>query len=219
LIADGHHRYATYLKFQRDRHAAGSGPGPWDFGLAFLVDARRFGPTVEAIHRVIPELGYEPAIAAAADGFTVTPIEGPIEAALQHLARAGADDPAFLITDGTLWSLLTDPHPDKLADALPAGHGSAWRTLDVTIAHRYLIGNLWSRLGLTDTAETVLFQHDVTAALQQAGAAGGICLLLNPTPVDQVARVAAEGDRMPRKSTLFLPKPRTGMLFRPFDQH
>src|SRR5438045_2920831 len=29
VIADGHHRYATFLRYQADRHAAGDGNGPW----------------------------------------------------------------------------------------------------------------------------------------------------------------------------------------------
>ena len=51
VIADGHHRYATYLRHQADRHAAGAGAGPWDRGLALLVDASTYGPQVHAIHR------------------------------------------------------------------------------------------------------------------------------------------------------------------------
>ncbi len=53
VIADGHHRYATYLRRQADRHAAGDGPGPWDLGLALLVDAQEHGPCVHAVHRVV----------------------------------------------------------------------------------------------------------------------------------------------------------------------
>jgi uncharacterized protein (DUF1015 family) len=53
--------------------------------------------------------------------------------------------------------------------------------------------------------------------LALAKAADGTALLLNPTPVDAVAAVAIAGDRMPRKSTLFTPKPRTGLLIRTFD--
>ena len=29
VIADGHHRYTTYLHMQEERRAAGAGPGPW----------------------------------------------------------------------------------------------------------------------------------------------------------------------------------------------
>jgi uncharacterized protein (DUF1015 family) len=70
---------------------------------------------------------------------------------------------------------------------------------------------------LPDTVETVRYAHDVDEALALAKAADGTALLLNPTPVDAVAAVAIAGDRMPRKSTLFTPKPRTGLLIRTFD--
>jgi uncharacterized protein (DUF1015 family) len=60
------------------------------------------------------------------------------------------------------------------------------------------------------------FRHDLPAALAAAGTSG-TALLLNPTPVEAVAAVAAAGDRMPRKSTLFTPKPRTGLLIRLLD--
>jgi len=62
----------------------------------------------------------------------------------------------------------------------------------------------------------VEFHHDVDSALNSARSTGGVALLLNPTPVADVAAVAAEGDRMPRKSTLFVPKPATGLLMRAF---
>jgi uncharacterized protein (DUF1015 family) len=42
-------------------------------------------------------------------------------------------------------------------------------------------------------------------------------VLLNPTSAEAVAAVAAAGERMPRKSTLFTPKPRTGLVLR--DHH
>ena len=67
VIADGHHRYATYLQYQARRHAAGDGPGPWDFGLAFLVDGSAFGPQVHAIHRAVPGLTADRAIELARD--------------------------------------------------------------------------------------------------------------------------------------------------------
>ena len=90
---------------------------------------------------------------------------------------------------------------------------AAWRGLDVSVAHYLLVRQLW---GLEDTVEIVGFRHDLDSALQAAGDTG-TALLLNPTPVEAVAAVAAAGDRMPRKSTLFTPKPRTGLLLRLLD--
>jgi uncharacterized protein (DUF1015 family) len=214
VIADGHHRYATFLQYQAERHAAGAGEGPWDFGLAFLVDGSTFGPQVHAIHRAVPSLAPDRAIELASDGFVVTEIAGGLRAAADLLAKAGQDGTAFVVTDGARAWLLTNPDPVKLAAAMPAERSAAWRALDVAIAHRYLISALW---GLDDTEAIVEFHHDLAAAAQAANASNGVALLLNPTPVADVAAVAASGERMPRKSTLFVPKPATGLLIRTFS--
>src|SRR6478672_3972703 len=47
LIADGHHRYATYRELQH-RLRGERGAGPWDFGLTLLVDSSNYGPQVHA---------------------------------------------------------------------------------------------------------------------------------------------------------------------------
>jgi uncharacterized protein (DUF1015 family) len=213
VIADGHHRYATFLQYQAQRHTAGDGSGPWDYGLAFLVDGSTFGPQVHAIHRAVPSLPAERAIELAAAGFSVTEIAGGLRAAEDLLAKAGVDGVAFVVTDGIRAWLLTNPDPEKLAAALPADRSEAWRALDVAVAHGFLIGALW---GLDDREDVVEFHHDVAAATRAAKAGSGVALLLNPTPVADVAAVAAAGERMPRKSTLFVPKPATGLLIRAF---
>ena len=213
VIADGHHRYATFLRYQADRHAAGDGAGPWDLGLAFLVDGSAFGPEVHAIHRAVPGLPTAEAASLAAAGFTVTEQTEGLEAALAALEAAGRTSTAFLLTDGAQSFLLTHPNPERLAAAMPAERSDAWKALDVAVAHTLLIADLWH---LDDNEQVVEFHHDVPAAVAAAQASGGTALLLNPTPVADVAAVAAAGDRMPRKSTLFVPKPATGLLIRAF---
>jgi uncharacterized protein (DUF1015 family) len=211
VIADGHHRYATYLRHQADRRAAGAGAGPWDRGLALLVDASTYGPQVHAIHRYVPGLSLDDAVSRAAAGFTVQDV--PSSSALAALTAADKAT-AFVVTDGDRWVLLSDPSPDLVASTLPAERSAAWRSLDVTIAHRVLIDRLWQ---LQDTEDVVGFEHDVPAAVAAAQRTGGVALLLNPTPVEAVAAVAEAGERMPRKSTLFTPKPRTGLLIRAYE--
>jgi uncharacterized protein (DUF1015 family) len=213
VIADGHHRYATFLRYQADRHAAGDGPGPWDLGLAFLVDGSAFGPQVHAIHRVIPGLPAAEAVRRAEGAFTVRQVPGPVDDALDELAKAGVDGTAFVVTDGDSSWLLVDADPEQLAASLPSERSEAFRALDVTIAHLFLIRRVW---GLEDREDVVDYRHDVPAAISAARASGGVALLLNPTPVADVAAVAAAGERMPRKSTLFVPKPATGLLIRAF---
>ena len=210
VIADGHHRYATYLRHQADRHAAGAGAGPWDRGLALLVDASTYGPQVHAIHRVVPGLSLADAVSRAAGGFSTRDV--PAADALDTLGAVDTGA-AFLLTDGERWVLLTDPDPALVAATLPAERSAAWRSLDVTVAHRVLIDRLWA---LEDHEDVVGFEHSVADAVAAARRTGGTALLLNPTPVQGVAAVAEAGERMPRKSTLFTPKPRTGLLMRAY---
>ena len=54
LVADGHHRYAAYLRLQERE------PGtPWDRGLAMVVDQEDTPLHLGAIHRVLPGLTLE----------------------------------------------------------------------------------------------------------------------------------------------------------------
>lgn len=213
LIADGHHRYATYLQRQRERWAAGHGPGPWDAGLCLLVDATAFGPQVHPIHRVVPGRPVAELAEQAARGAAVRRLDVGLDEALAGLAAAGAHGPAFLLADATATELhlVTEPDPAQLAAAVPAGRSAAWAALDVSVLHAYLVAALWR---LPDDVEHVGYEHDVAAALAAAGRTDGTAVLLNPTPVEAVAAVAGAGERMPRKSTLFTPKPRSGLVIR-----
>jgi uncharacterized protein (DUF1015 family) len=211
LIADGHHRYATYLQRQAERHAAGLGPGPWDLGLTFLVDATAFGPEVHPIHRVIPGRGAADLAAEAAAGMSVAEVTGGLPTALDRLAAASG--PAYVVSDGDRSWLLSDPDPARAAASLPSERSDAWKALDVSVLHGYVVPALW---GLPDTVDTVGYEHDVDAALAAARRTSGSAVLLNPTPVAAVAVVAGGGERMPRKSTLFTPKPRTGLVIRDY---
>ena len=51
MIADGHHRYATSLRF-RDEMRDGHGSGPWDRVMMLLADAAAEEPPVLPFHRV-----------------------------------------------------------------------------------------------------------------------------------------------------------------------
>ncbi|MGO8882935.1 MAG: DUF1015 family protein [Streptosporangiaceae bacterium] len=220
LIADGHHRYAAYRGLQERRHQAGEGPGPWDFGLAMLVDSASYPPQIAAIHRVIP--GMAPAAAAekAAAAFRVRPLPGgaaDLSANLAELASAAEKGPAFLLAGGGSAFLLTDPDPAQADAAMPAGLSPRWRGLAPAVLQELLIGRLW---GITDNERTIRVVHDDAAAAVRAAdeAPGGTAVISRPVSDADVYAVAALGERMPRKATSFAPKPRTGVVIRTFTQ-
>jgi uncharacterized protein (DUF1015 family) len=209
VIADGHHRFAAACEHQRTGDAAA------DAVLALLTPMGPGGLRVRAIHRVVPGLGLRAALTAAGEGFTVrecTPDDGDLPAAVARWTATGGRS-AYLVTDGTELAELSSP-AGWVRDAVPAEAPAAWRGLDVVVAHHGLFHRLWGR---SDDPSSVLVAHDVNEALRLAEERTGVAVLLHsPSPADVVA-VARAGARMPRKSTLFVPKPRTGLVLRPHD--
>ena len=220
LIADGHHRYAAYLKLQARRRAAGAGTGPWDYGMALLVDAAAYPPDIGAIHRVIAGLPAAAAADLARSAFTVRPLPGggpdALAAALDELAAAASKGPAFLLAGGNEISLLSDPDPDQVNLAMPPGHSARWRSLSASVLQELLIPRIW---GLSDANDAIRIVHnDAEQALREADETGGTAVICPSMSTWDVYDVAAGGERVPRKSTSFGPKPRTGLVIRTFAQ-
>ncbi len=262
LIADGHHRYAAYLDLQAEMHAAGLGAGPWDYGLAFLVDSAAYPPRLGAIHRVLPGLRPDRAAELAKAAFTVQDLPAGLglDDALQRLAAAGQEGTAFLLAGGPVFRLLSHPDPVQLGASMPDGASAPWQNLDASVMQQLLLGRLW---GVSDSERDVLIDHDAADAVRavsgdptatdvaerEAGAAppagstaagstaagstaaastaaastaagstaaGGTAVISNPASFEAVIRIAAQGERVPRKSTSFGPKPRTGLVLRTF---
>jgi uncharacterized protein (DUF1015 family) len=214
LIADGHHRYAAYRELQAEMRAAGAGAGPWDYGLAFLVDADAYPLRLGPIHRVLPRLDPDDAARRAARAFTVTDLPGDLGAALASLERAAGHGPAFLLAGGAGFRLLTDPDRGRLAAAMPRETSQRWRALDASVMQELLLAQLWS---IRDNVRDVLISHDAAEAARTAAETGGTAVICNPMPLAAVMDIAAHGEQVPRKSTSFGPKPRTGLVLRTFD--
>jgi uncharacterized protein (DUF1015 family) len=214
LIADGHHRYAAYRELREEMRANGAGAGPWDYGLAFVVDADAYPLHLGPIHRVLPHLGPDDAASLAGAAFTVTELPGDLGPALAALDAAGARGHAFLLAGKDGFRLLTDPDPGQLAAAMPPGASRRWQALDAAVMRELLLARLWS---ITDNERDVLVAHDAAEAVRMAADSGGTAVLCNPMPIGAVMELAAHGEKVPRKSTSFGPKPRTGLVLRLFD--
>nr|WP_219465996.1 DUF1015 domain-containing protein [Nonomuraea rhizosphaerae] len=260
LIADGHHRYATYRVLQRQEHTARlhtpstatsgsnqpptrspqpehtstaqqppigdpsnssdpSGPstprqapgGPWDYGLALLVDSAAYPPDLKAIHRVIPGLPLAEAVARAKGSWHAHDFAS---LALGLEALDAAPEPAFLLAGHGGCHLLTNPDPMQLAHAMPPDRSDKWNSLNTSILSEFVLPKVW---GMRDDDHAVrIVHHDPYAALRLATETDGTAVILKPLAVADVLAIAAGGERVPRKSTSFGPKPRTGLVLRTF---
>jgi uncharacterized protein (DUF1015 family) len=105
LIADGHHRYAAYLRLQQREPG-----GLTDAGLAMLVDQDATPLFLGAIHRLLVGTGMDD-LRAAAEAARMDYEELPEEGAV---AALGPDH--LVVTDSERWGVVTLPTtPDRAA--------------------------------------------------------------------------------------------------------
>jgi uncharacterized protein (DUF1015 family) len=195
VIADGHHRYETMLRYREECRAAAGSPdaeAPYEFVLGYFVNAFDAGTQVKAIHRVV---------------------SAPLEA-LRERARAARfveealdpkmEPPALL---GLLSGLRESTHAVVAAgargDRLLLRRDRA-EVLDVEVVHGELLTEAWD----------VRFDAEPARAIEAARKGGGTALLLNPVSPDELFGVVREGRVLPQKSTYFSPKVPSGLLLR-----
>lgn len=207
LIADGHHRWATYLRLRDERPE----PGAWSYGLVLLIDTARYPLQVRAIHRLLNRLPVADALTALDGLFRIREIDGPLPDALRALAEATDEGNAYLLAGDGRFHLVDRPDAALLARTVPADRPDAWRRLDATVLHATLLDHIWR---IPDSPEEITYIHDTEAAVVQAERRGGTAVLMHPVREDVVRDLARQGVTMPRKSTSFGPKPATGLVLR-----
>ncbi|MBV1942094.1 DUF1015 domain-containing protein [Streptomyces sp. BV286] len=207
LIADGHHRWATYLRLRAEHPS----PSAWDFGLVLLVDTARHPLRVRAIHRLLHRLPVPEAIAALDGSFRIRDVAGPLDEALSALSTAAAEGNAFLLAGDGAFHLVDRPSPELLARTIQQDRPEAWRTLDATVLHATLLDHVWR---IPDVPEHIAYIHDTAATVAKAERDGGTAVLMHPVREEVVRDLASQGVTMPRKSTSFGPKPASGLVLR-----
>ena len=224
FIADGHHRYNTALNYLTELEASGQPVPPRARDCMFVLIAMQdAGMIVLPTHRVLGSLAdftLDRFTQAAAGKLTVTPFSGSDVGALEEAinARPATEHAVGLVVregDTLRLAIATTTTPDPLAATHP-GQSEAWRSLDVAIVQHVIVEGLCQPSFAGGREVTWKFPHElaeVTALL--ADPAWQLGLILRPTPLDAVRRVAEAGELMPQKSTFFYPKLATGLLVNP----
>ncbi len=213
IIADGHHRYARSLAWRdrcRQRGGDVDGEAPWERVLAYLVDPVAGSPRLEAMHRMLMPVSAAQLEVLREDFDFEETSSDPGEIVSRLHAAPGR---AFgLVGPGPRAFLLHSRDDAALRDQLPPGHSKSWATLDAAVLTHAVL----PRLGLAPHA--VRYRADVETCVGEVARADDAALvLLRPAPMETVLKLASAGERLPYKSTRFLPKPRTGLLMRPVD--
>ncbi|TNF82116.1 MAG: DUF1015 family protein [Acidobacteria bacterium] len=208
VIADGHHRWEVARRFAGETDAQ---PGtPAAAKLSVITSLSSTGLTIDPIHRGLPEMGP----LGEVDAWVLSRRVWSGDTGHQ-LATAVAESPqpALGVRErgraAEIWIL----DPAAAPADLPAGA----RGLAVSLLH----GALFSALGLTASAATdgtVVYRSDpehLFAELESGEFAAGFWL--PPMSAQGFADAVAEGDLLPPKSTRFLPKLASGLVWAAHD--
>lgn len=197
-IADGHHRYETASAHAQENPEHNR-------VLALVVSARDAGLAVLPTHRIIHGAPVRPEDLTPGwrARFDVRPLPAGAEP-IMDLATAGQKGTACLV----VW-------PQGRAEILTLRAGQNLGGLpDVGVARveALVVHPIVQRAG---TAE-LIYTPDAREAIDAVWKAGAsAAVLLNPTKVEEVFRVADASGIMPPKSTYFVPKVPAGVLLNP----
>ncbi|MGO9713278.1 MAG: DUF1015 domain-containing protein [Polyangiaceae bacterium] len=221
LIADGHHRYETALRYaQETEAAAGKTPDRAEhkWFMVFLANGDDPELVVFPTHRHVhglPGFDFAAMVSRAERLFSVRRLPNGSEAsvALEALREGGPGTFAAcgrageVVVLGLKRDIPLSSHPTL--GPLP----EVLRRTDVALLHAGLLEDV---LGITPEAQAaktnIWYPQDAPAALAKLRSGEGDALfLMNATPVADVRAVAEAGHVMPQKSTFFYPKVLTGL--------
>ncbi len=211
VIADGHHRYETARDYSES--------GGLNTALGLIVESDRCAPALYATHRIVAAPDPATLLATLSASPLVTHHTSSTPEQLVARFADGASEGAELeigaVTHGGAALLRLDRA--GIAAALP-GRSTAYRSLSVTALAVLLDQSLGIDAAAAATGALRYVRGSeaaVTSALEDPSPSAA--LLLHAERPEQVVAVAEAGETMPQKSTLFAPKPPTGLLFLAHD--
>lgn len=221
LIADGHHRYETSLRYSEEAavaHPSMSAKARARYFMVFFANeddpSLLVFPTHRHVHGLTTPHSFDEMCGKLESLFKIDPLVGDAAAVVAELAKQRV--PAFVACgakdrDQVLLTLRGDV--DLAAHPVLASLPEALRKTDVAILHGAVLEDV---LGITKEAQAaktnLWYPQDATAALRALrDGQGQFLFLMNATPVAQVRAVAEAGSVMPQKSTFFYPKVITGL--------
>lgn len=223
-IADGHHRYETAVNYRNWRLEQGPLPPdhPARFTMAAIVASEDPGLVIRPIHRLVPRPAPADWRQRLGDAFEVEHVKLPAGADASREALLAvletADAVALELEPRQVHALRRVPGK-PLAGNVPAGHSDAWLGIGPNVLRYGVLEPLW---GISDDdlrAGAIEYSHDLDEvfAFLEARPGSSAAFLLNPVRIDDVMKLADQGERMPQKSTFFHPKLGTGLVFYPLE--
>ena len=223
LIADGHHRYETSLKYRNESKSYDPDSGystglkAEDFALSLFVESSQqdieIYPTFRSVKfKYFTDFKLFQQKSSECFDITITDIKSSsgITRFLDDLRKRSVKGFIFYTGENRFYSftaIKTEERSDKCA--------FSDKELDVNILHTIMIKDLEYLYGKSE----ITFSHDfdlIKESVRKGDADLGI--FLNAPTICEMEEICNSGRLMPQKSTYFWPKPSTGLVMYKFDQ-
>jgi uncharacterized protein (DUF1015 family) len=227
VIADGHHRYTTGLKYAEQNPKA-------KYQMLAFANICNEGLIVLATHRAVMGLdNFDSAglLEELKEEFQISEFKFNNDSEKQQAKQKTLsgmkeafekDIAAFGIYPGGDSFYLAELKDRSAMDEMVKDKSTAWKSLDVAVLHKLI---LEKHLGLDEkqlaAGKNVKYIKDTSTAIddlisevdnKQKQAA----FFMNPPKLERIEEVADEGEKMPQKSTYFYPKLYTGFTIDKF---
>lgn len=227
VIADGHHRYTTGLKYAEQNPKA-------KYQMLAFANICNEGLIVLATHRAIMGLdNFDSAklLKELEEEFEVIEFKFNNDSEKQQakqkmlsgmkeaFEKASAAFGIYTGGDSFYLALLKDR---SAMDTVVKDKSAAWKSLDVAVLHKLIMEK---HLGLDEkqlaAGKNVQYIKDTSTAIDDLIADVDskhkqAAFFMNPPRLERIEQVADEGEKMPQKSTYFYPKLYTGFTIDKF---
>ncbi len=223
-IADGHHRYESALAYQRERHACSASVSEdeaFNFVMITLVDLADPGLLILPPHRLVRGISKSTLnefMAKVESFFEVDGLSLSIPDVWQQVddlltGEVGQIKLAIFGLAAERLFVLRLRDFAAASQMMPYFHTELYKRLDVSVVDHIILEKM---LGLGSGREEAILDYSydrqdaVNRVLDQEYQ---LAILLKPVRPEVIKTIADAGDRMPRKSTYFYPKPPAGLVF------
>jgi len=217
VIADGHHRYKTALKYAKNHKSQGS-----QQVMVTLVNSKNRGMQIMPTHRLITNMdkNIEDIKKDIMTHFSYKEFVGA-DKLLREMKKLETQDCILgiyqkksntgLLLEFKSWNMLGKLMSDK---------SKSLRELDTNILHRFLLKDVFNiDTNRQDDLKHLSYLRGNKSAIDMLDKEENydIVFFVNPPSLDDVFSIAEAGEVMPQKSTYFFPKVYSGLVTRCFN--
>jgi uncharacterized protein (DUF1015 family) len=219
LIADGHHRYETALKFYRD-----TGNDAYAYTMMTLVSMADPGLIIRPFHRLIRRTEAQvDFLKSLPNYFSLKKVNTSGAAAVSDFLSGSIDAEMVYFDSKTkdVYTLTLSSQGESFLQKVFPEQSFLWKQLSVSRINIIII-NAIMNLPLDGKVlhDVVEYVNDPVSGCKQLEDSkhyhGGFFIL--PVPIKTIQEIVTGDERMPQKSTNFFPKLFSGLVFNHLDK-